>query len=77
MERPQVCPNKLVAYGLALKETASVLSANFLCLLSSCVLPLRFASFVALNLLSKDQVSGRKDMGFGKGREQITYLLYL
>ena len=75
MERPQVCPNRFVAGCLALKETASVLSASFQFYFSSHVLPLHFAYFVALNLLSKDQVSGRRDMGFVKGREQIKYLL--
>lgn len=74
MERPWVCPNRLEACSLALKETVSVLSAVLQFCLSSCILPLCVAYFVALNLLSEDQVSGRKDMGFGKGREEIKYL---
>lgn len=73
MERSQVCPHKFVAYSLALKETASVRSANFQFYFCSYIVHLHFAYFVAINLLSKDQVSGRKDMGFGKGREQIKY----
>lgn len=77
MEGLQVCPNRFVAYSLALKETASVLSANFPLYFCSHVVHIHFASFVVINLLSKDQVSGRKDMGFGKGREQMKYLLYL
>lgn len=77
MERLQVNPNQFMAFSLALKETVSILPATFQFYFSSHVVHLHLAYFVAIDLLSKDQVSGRKDNGFDRGREQIKYLLYL
>lgn len=71
MERPQVCPVNLWPIVWFSKETASVLLANFLFHFSSHIVYLHFAYFVTLHLLFKHQISGRKDMRFGKGREQI------
>lgn len=70
---PQVCGLRCGCQG----SSNGLFLLTFDFILALVFFPLHFAYLVALNLLSKDQGRGREDPGFGKGREQIKYLLYL
>lgn len=78
MERPQYAPTTGLWPMIWLswkQQQLFVLTYDFI--LALIFFHLHFACFVVLNLLSKDGGRGREDPGFGKGREQIKYLLYL